>query len=104
MFYPARIMSQLIDKKSFCCSMTCNRKINIATIIAITSIFVASIGSINVYAEDNTSEYKMAGDVSPVLTFTFRDGVETIEFPLFKMGENFVSNSGATFFCRGNCQ
>jgi len=43
----------------------------------------------------------MIGDVSPVLTFTFRDGVETYEFPVFEMGENFADNSGTSFSVEG---
>ena len=81
--------------------MTCKNKLNIATIVAIGILFSFSIGTTNIYAEENNSDYKMAGDVTPVLTFIFRDGVETHEFPVFKMGENLVSNSGATFSVEG---
>ena len=69
-------------------------------ISAILAFSLTSIGASNVFAEEER-EYKMVGDVSSVLTFTFRDGIETYEFPVFKMGENFVSNSGVTFSVEG---
>ena len=80
--------------------MTCK---NLQSFVILGSIIALSanlVGSPNVFAEE-IREYKMVGDVSPVLTFTFRDGVETYEFPVFKMGENFVSNSGVTFSVEG---
>lgn len=43
----------------------------------------------------------MIGDITPVLTFTFRDGIETYEFPVFEMGENFADNSGVSFSVEG---
>ena len=43
----------------------------------------------------------MVGDITPVLTFTYRDGVETLWFPVFKMGENLVDNSGVSFSVEG---
>ena len=52
----------------------------------------------NVLAEE---DYNMVGGISPVLTFTFRDGVETHTFPVFNMGENFVKNSGVSFSVEG---
>ena len=58
------------------------------------------LGFSNVHAEEDT-EYKMVGDVIPVLTFTFRDGVETHEFPVFQMGENLADNSGVSFSVEG---
>ena len=71
------------------------------TIFTIVALFtVVSFGLSNVSAEEST-EYKMIGDVTPVLTFTFRDGVETYEFPVFEMGENFAANSGTSFSVEG---
>ena len=43
----------------------------------------------------------MIGDITPVLTFTFRDGIETHTFPMFEMGENFADNSGTSFSVEG---
>ena len=69
--------------------------------IAILSIVaLISFGFTNAYAEENQG-YKMVGDVQPVLTFMFRDGVETYEFPVFEMGESFSDNSGISFSVEG---
>ena len=69
----------------------------LSTFVILSSL---AFGNTNVFAEES-SGYKMVGDVIPVLTFTFRDGIETHEFPVFEMGENFVTNSGATFSVEG---
>lgn len=52
-----------------------------------------------VFAESNN--YKMAKDVKAILTFTFRDGVEIHEFPVFSMTSDFVSNDGTFFEVKG---
>ena len=80
--------------------MTLKNAQNIALFSVVALFTVVSFGLSNVYAEENT-EYKMIGDVTPVLTFTFRDGVETYEFPVFEMGENFAANSGTSFSVEG---
>ena len=59
-----------------------------------------SVDIFNAYAEEY-DDYKMLEGVHPILTFTFRDGVEIHEFPFFKMGENLVSNSETTFTVSG---
>ncbi len=80
--------------------MTCKNTKNIA-IFGLAALFTFAIfGISNVYAEENEG-YKMIGDVTPVLTFTFRDGIETYTFPVFKMGENFAANSGVSFLVEG---
>ncbi len=80
--------------------MTCKNTKNIA-IFGLAALFTFAIfGISNVYAEENEG-YKMIGDVTPVLTFTFRDGIETYKFPVFKMGENFANNSGVSFLVEG---
>ena len=68
------------------------------SIIALLTL--SSVEFPNVFAEENR-EYKMIGDVTPVLTFTFRDGIEIYEFPVFKMNENFADNSGVSFSVEG---
>ena len=80
--------------------MTCKNVKNIVSFGIVAVIAVVSFGFSDVYAEESNG-YKMIGDVSPVLTFTFRDGIETYEFPVFEMGENFVSNSGISFSVEG---
>ncbi|MBI1662478.1 MAG: hypothetical protein IS860_03085 [Nitrosopumilus sp.] len=51
--------------------------------------------------EESTTRYKMADDIEAILTFTFRDGVEVHNFPVFNMGEDFVDNSGISFQVEG---
>jgi hypothetical protein len=68
--------------------MTYNNAKNIALFSIAVLFTVTSLGISNAYAED-------------VLTFTFRDGVETYEFPVFEMGENFADNSGVSFSVEG---
>lgn len=73
---------------------------NIVTFSVVVLITLISFGITNVSAEENAG-YNMIGDITPVLTFTFRDGVETYEFPVFEMGENFADNSGTSFSVEG---
>ena len=80
--------------------MTLKNKQNIAIFTIVALFTVVSFGLSNVFAEESTG-YNMIGDVTPVLTFTFRDGVETYEFPVFEMGENFAANSGTSFSVEG---
>ena len=80
--------------------MTLKNIQNIALFTIIALFTVVSFGLSNVSAEESTG-YNMVGDVTPVLTFTFRDGVEAYEFPVFEMGENFATNSGVSFSVEG---
>ena len=80
--------------------MTCKNTNKFQVLGPIIAISVMIFGISSVYAEES-SQYNMIGDVSPVLTFTFRDGIETYEFPVFNMGENLISNSGVTFSVEG---
>ena len=79
--------------------MTNKNANNIAILSTIVVLSVIVFSNSNVYAE--SSEYKMADDVSATLTFTFRDGVEVHDFPVFKMTSDFVSNVGTTFNVQG---
>ena len=79
--------------------MTYKNVTSIAMFSVVALVALTYAGSSTAYAED--SGYKMVDDITPVLTFTYRDGVETISFPVFEMGENFVSNSGTTFSVEG---
>jgi len=73
------------------------QNIRVFSIVALFALTFLTLS--NVYAEE--SNYTMVGDVTPVLTFQFREGIETHEFPVFKMGENFVDNSGVSFSVEG---
>ncbi|MDH3340217.1 MAG: hypothetical protein OEL84_02900 [Nitrosopumilus sp.] len=74
---------------------------NIAIFSIVVLFTVTSFGLSNAYAEESEG-YNMVGDIMPVLTFTFRDGIETLEFPVFKMGENFIDDSGVSFSVEGS--
>ena len=78
--------------------MTYKDVTNIAMFSIIALFALTSFGISNAFAEN---EYKMIGDTKSVLTFDYRDGQEILEFPVFNMGENFVSNSGVSFTVEG---
>ena len=80
--------------------MTCKNTKNIAIFGIVVLFTITSFGFTNAFAEESEG-YNMIGDVTPVLTFTFRDGVEIYEFPVFEMGENFADNSGTSFSVEG---
>ncbi len=80
--------------------MTCKNTKNIAIFSVVALLALTSFGISHVYAEESRT-YKMVGEITPVLTFTFRDGVETYEFPVFEMGENLAGNSGTSFSVEG---
>ena len=67
-------------------------------------IAILAIGTMtqldNAFAETSNG-YKMADDVESVFTFTFKDGVEVHNFPVFKMIENLVDDTGVTFYVEG---
>ena len=79
--------------------MTFKNVQNIAVFSIIATIAFATLANSNAFAEEEG--YKMVGDVTPVLTFNFRDGVEVYTFPVFNMGENLVSDSGVSFSVEG---
>ncbi len=81
-------------------TMTTKNEKYIVMFSIIALLTLSSVEFSNAFAEENR-EYKMIGDVTPVLTFTFRDGIETIEFPVFEMNENFADNSGVSFSVEG---
>ena len=81
--------------------MTFKNVKNIAIFSIVALIAVTSYGLSEAIAEESTG-YKMVGDVQPVLTFTFREGVETYHFPVFEMGENLVDDSGVSFSVEGS--
>jgi hypothetical protein len=67
--------------------------LSVITVLAITSI----TGLNNAFAEES-SEYKMSDDIHAIFTFTFKDGVEIHEFPVFNMEDDFVENIGSPSF------
>ncbi|MCV0431287.1 hypothetical protein [Nitrosopumilus sp.] len=84
--------------------MTCKNAKNIAIFSIVALCAIGSFGITNVFAEESeeaTTDYSMADDVEAIFTFTFRDGIEVHKFPIFKMGQNFVDNSGVSFTVEG---
>jgi hypothetical protein len=81
--------------------MTIKNAKHLAMFSIVALLSISFVDFTNVFAEEHR-EYKMVGDVIPVLTFTFRDGIETHEFPVFEMNENFADNSGVSFSVEGS--
>ena len=77
------------------------KNILLMTTMILSGVFFVTSDPVQIFAEEEQKQYDMAGDVVPTLTFMFRDGIETHEFPVFSMGENFVANSGTSFFVEG---
>jgi len=76
---------------------------NVQNIVALTTIAILSVMVLNisnVYAEESVG-YKMADDVSAITTFTFKDGVEVHEFPVFTMTSDLISNVETSFKVKG---
>ncbi len=67
-------------------------------ILAIVTVVLFNFSS--AYAEEST-EYNMAENVQANFTFTYRDGVESYQFPVFKMTSDLVENRGTTFEIEG---
>ena len=72
--------------------------------LILTAIAVFAVASImisqNIYANEG-KEYLIADNTRAIVTFDFREGQETHEFPVFSMTSDFVSNSGTTFKVQG---
>lgn len=62
-----------------------------ASAVAIATVLFAS-------AAQGADGYRYAGGVMPVVTFEFRDGVETHEFPVFEMETDLVGGRGSPEF------
>lgn len=73
--------------------------ISLMTVISISSL--TFLENSLIFAEESNDNYKMAEDTKAILTFTFRDGVEIHEFPVFSMTTDFVSNTGTFFEVKG---
>ena len=71
------------------------------TLSLIVILSVSVILTFEAFAEEERTGYMYAEDIKPVMTFTFRDGVEVHEFPVYSMTTDFVSNSGTTFNVQG---
>ena len=70
------------------------------TMIALLGIFsvmiITTFAASNAYAHE--IEYKYADNLKPIVTFEFKDGTETHEFPVYIMEDDFVDNNGSQIF------
>ena len=97
-----KIVIYLILSKFLSSSM--NNK-NAITMTTLSVIAVLAITSISVSANDvfaaSVTNVKMVEDTYAKTTFTFRDGVEEIYFPVYKMTTSYVGNNRADFQLQG---
>ena len=69
-------------------------------VIAILAISCVAVTH-NAFAEDAPA-LKFADDIHTVVTFTFKDGVEVIDFPIVTMGDDYIDkNSSPSFTVEG---
>jgi hypothetical protein len=71
--------------------------LGVIVVFTIASIFV----SVNEVFAASVTNFKMADDTYAKVTFTFRDGVEELYFPVFKMTSSYVENKGTSFQLQG---
>jgi len=79
---------------------TIQKKLILTSVLIVSLVTLTGIAQPQIFAEESEG-YKMAEDVKAILTFTFRDAVETHEFPVFSMSSDFVSNDGTFFEVKG---
>ena len=71
------------------------------TLLGLIALFaISSIIEMNPAFGENDG-YKMVENVQANFTFQFRDGIETHQFPVYRMTSDFVSNDGTTFEVEG---
>jgi hypothetical protein len=80
--------------------ITIQKKLILASVLTISLVTLSGITQPQIFAEESKG-YNMAEDVKAILTFTFRDGVEAHEFPVFSMSSDFVSDDGTSFEVKG---
>jgi len=67
--------------------------LSVITVLVITSL----TGQNTAFAEEGNG-YKMANDIYANFTFTFKDGVEVHQFPVFKMEDDYVNKNVSPSF------
>jgi len=80
--------------------VTIQKKLVLVSILTISLVTLFGMGQPSIFAEESR-DYKIAEGVKATLTFTFVDGVEIHEFPVFSMTSDFVSNHGTSFEVKG---
>ena len=81
--------------------MTTKNILLTTTLSLFTILSITMILNFEAFAEEEKTGYNMVENVKSVMTFTFRDGVETHKFPVYSMTTDFVSNTGTTFEVQG---
>lgn len=81
--------------------MTTKNILLTTTIGLIAMLSITLLSNFEAFAEEEKTGYSMVENVKSVMTFTFRDGVEVHEFPVYSMTTDFVSNRGTTFKVEG---
>jgi len=76
--------------------MTNKKELPIWSLIALIVIF-STIGLNNAFAEDAPT-LKLADDIQTELTFTFKDGVEVVHFPIFNMDDDYIDKNTSPGF------
>jgi len=69
---------------------------------SLIALISASLTNFSTVFAEESEGYNMVGDITPVLTFAFRDGIEVHEFPVFSMTENLADNNGVSFSVEGS--
>jgi hypothetical protein len=78
--------------------MNMNNAIMTTTMGVIALLAVVSVNGLdNAFAQEDHL-YQTTEDIHAIFTFTFKDGVEVKEFPVFKMEDNFVNKNVSPSF------
>ena len=76
----------------------------LASVLAISTILISTQGFSNTaFADDEaiSHDYDFVAGIHNVATFEFRDGVETVNFPVFSTTSDIVSDGGTCFRMEG---
>ena len=76
----------------------------LTSILIISTIMISTNGFSNVaFADDEaiSHDYDYVAGIHNVITFHFRDGVETVNFPVFSTTSDIVSDAGTSFSIEG---
>ena len=75
-----------------------NKQIFLISLLIISTIIVSNFGFVNMaFAQ----EYDFVAGIHTEITFYFRDGAETVNFPVFSTTSDLVDNVGTSFVVEG---
>ena len=72
--------------------------IKTTTLSVIAVIAITSVTGLNTAFAEEEYPYLVADDIRAIFTFTFKDGVETVELPVFQMNDDFVDKNVSPSF------